>query len=273
MILEPTPIEDIIQLFPDLYPLRKEDILNLELAPKTREEGDQEIRDCDTYLQLDSHTVAYHLASLSLKQLTKLFEFATNLGDDNTERVTGLKVLIGAGTVADSTTTTLLPLFQPLYLKRIKSEETIGTYEVFPGKYYQFKGSETNTVPEEDVEKYKKTYRVNVIIQEKEFRSGVNTEAVIFPFQTIFTLLYDNEETKEVLLYNAIRRDLDLDRNAKHSILLSSQKMMEASNFKGKYANRSHLCPPDCNTLEYNVAKFIEGAILDWKEDVPQNRT
>lgn len=256
MLIEPTPIEQIIQQNQKLKSLRDEDILDLELIPKEKDEGTREIKKCSKYLRLNKAIVPSDLCRLLLPELTMLFLDAANLRNESKNGLTGLKIIFGASKVDDIIS--LTPIFQPVYMRRIALQVAAGDYETIYGKYYHRDDKDIKVIPEEEMKRYTENYKNNVKIVDEsrarnlDFIPGIDTESVIFPFQTIFTLLYDNGNAKGVFMYNSIRKDRDM----KHCVLLSSQKML-GNSFKGKYANRSHLCPPDCNTLKYSIAKFL----------------
>lgn len=116
------------------------------------------------------------------------------------------------------------------------------------------------TSPEEYLERYKLV--VNIKHRKDEghlsFDPGKDVKSVIFSFQEIFVLLYDNS-TDEIKIYNAIRKVYDFDGfEVKHSLVLATEGTGYESksfmySFYNRYANLTHLCPPNCARFLYPI--------------------
>ena len=159
----------------------------------------------------------------------------------------------------------MILLFEPICIQK-NIENNYIVYD--SGKIYYYDESEPdnklkfkNAV---DAGSLKKRYRDNIEVlhlNETVFRDFVidqDTEAVIYPFQIIFTLLSDNIVANDcITLRNSIATNHQSGNlQNQHSLLLFTTKdadkdkdLRSLANFKDKYANRSHLCPPGCREI------------------------
>jgi hypothetical protein len=200
----------------------------------------------NTSITLNSDVIDIHKDAFE-----KLYADSVNMSQASGDYITAVKIWLGL-----EENNKLKLLFQPICIQKnnendylVCNHETIYFYD--QSKTNAEKFQPINTI---DAEALKKRYRKSMEIfhlNETIFRNFVkdfDTEAIIYPFQTIFTLIYDNlSANNSVMLRNSIatnRQSGNLDN--RHSILLYTTKAPEKEilDFKNKYANRSHLCPP-----------------------------
>jgi hypothetical protein len=192
-------------------------------------------------IDLDSEII-----DIDTSAFDQLYEYALSLKGMN-GHITALKIWLGLDSNLKVT-----PLFQPV-CANFKSGTTYTVSDYNKIYYYDENGS-----PGQMFQEYtsafdlRENYRKNIRIKHagdtdfKEFIECDDTEAIIYPFQTIYTLMYDNPKANFVTLKNSIattKTGLLKDQNA---ILLQAIKITKevTESFAGKYANRSHLCPP-----------------------------
>lgn len=245
---KPTPVANIINANSNLSLMNNEDILNLEFAPLTKEYAEPEIDMTRTHVIGGAFAPNELITKIPKASFDILFERASKMRIGTESYVTGLKIYFGIDG------NNIFPVFQPLYLKRITDVLGDNSYQEKGELHYVLNGS--NAFVEAKKSDYDKitAYQKNVRIlhsnemNHSNFRSG-DTEGVIFPFQTIYTLLLDNSGSLDVYLYNAFRLELGV---LQQCILLATKtKPFPKTIFENSYANRSHLCPP-C-TVIYSV--------------------
>ncbi len=253
----PTPFNEIITYYDklnlDVRKLKNEDRLDLELIPLVPEMAEPEIDECNVCLKVSSGLLEQKIIQVDRKALVELFQRATQMRLGTDAYVTGLKIHFGL--VGNE----IKLLFQPVYMKRVITGQGTNEYRTeFELHYvYSLEARRFVEAKKEDFEKIR-TYKSSIQIKHDvasgygSFSEG-DVEGVIFPFQTIFSLLYYNEEDDEVFFYNAIRTE---NNKNKHCILLATKsKPFPQPVFENKYANRSHLCPP-CSRVSYEI--FME---------------
>lgn len=246
-----------------IHGMISEDIINLALVPVSPATGNIEIMDCLDYLRLNGEYVELLAQKIPLCAMEELYIEAGKISHTTQGHVTGLKIYFGVKTDSASGMQQIFPIYQPLYMQREQSE-IIGAavYHALEDRYYVFESDAIRQITNAEADEYREHYRQQVTIKHYEehdftdFRKDHDVEGVIFPFQTIFTLMYDND-VQEVYLYNAIRKKNIGREGIWHCILLLPEEMElffgNGGILDGKYANRSRLCPPDCYILRYNV--------------------
>lgn len=91
----------------------------------------------------------------------------------------------------------------------------------------------------------------------RKYKLG-DVTSVIFSFQEIFAVLYDNTGNT-ISIFNAIENEIQEDGSIvfKHSLLLAPQGLtppfMLDKNLLGMYADLAHLCPPHCIKFTYVI--------------------
>lgn len=263
---EPAPIDAIIRRFPALASLRNEDLLDLKYVPVDPKRGEEVIRNCHEFLTLGDNDMPPCIAEISRGAFEELYLKACGMWSRKAGYIIALKIYFG---VEEKNPGSLSPIFQPLYLKRNYAAMTYGQYNVAEqGGYFAWTEDRFVTLGQKEFRNRTNKYRELIEIKRPcmpglspHFIPGEDVEAVIFPFQTIFTLIVDNN-APSVFLYNAYRKMSCENNNCiRHSILLFYKNLenYELANYDDlvkKYANRSHLCPPDCSLLEYTVYKY-----------------
>ena len=239
-----------------LEALKNEDVLDVQLTVVEVPTAIQEISDCHNYLKINNHEIQnLTMNSIKYNMFDPLFKEATDLGRTSTQPyVTGLKVSLGikAGK--------MFLVFQPVYLS--KSTDVLNEpnrYYVHEGLPYYYKGDLDGFVPAkaEDLAAlvcYHDTIQIKHLgdLDFKSFNDRIDSKAVIIPFQVIFSLIYDNEDNTDVFLFNAVvKRVINGTNQVNHTVLIGANndevnevKGIHGGLFTGKYANRSHLCPP-----------------------------
>ncbi|MNU74590.1 hypothetical protein D3C71_640960 [compost metagenome] len=239
-----------------LAALMNEDVLDVQLTVVGVPTAIQEISNCHTHLSIDKEEIKNLVVdSIRYKTLDHMFKEATLLRGTSTQPyVTGLKVSLGikAGK--------MFLVFQPVYLS--KSTDVINEpnrYYVHEGLHYRYKDDLDGFVPAraEDLTTlvcYHDTIQIKHLGETdfKAFNDQIDSKAVIIPFQVIFSLVYDNPNNTDVFLFNAVvKRVISGISQINHTVLIGADNdegiMVKGINgglFTGKYANRSHLCPP-----------------------------
>ncbi|WP_300665511.1 hypothetical protein [Fluviicola sp.] len=248
-----TEICKIVSKNSALAALKNEDLLDVQLTVVEVPTAIQEISDCHKYLKINNHEIQnLTVDSIQYNTFDSLFKEATNLRGTSTQSyITGLKVSLGikAGN--------MFLVFQPVYLS--KSTDVLNEpnrYYVHEGLHYYYKGDSDGFVPAkaEDLTAlvcYHDTIQIKHLesVDFKPFNDRTDSKAVIIPFQVIFSLIYDNENNTDVFLFNAVvKRVISGTNQVNHTVLIGANndeaKGIHGGLFTGKYANRSHLCPP-----------------------------
>ncbi|MNU74584.1 hypothetical protein D3C71_640900 [compost metagenome] len=245
----PTPFSKIIDYYKelnlDVRKLEEEDRLDLDLIPLVPEVAEREIDECDIYLRVGSELLEKEIVRVNKVAFVELFKHASEMRSGTESYLTGLKIHFGlVGKKIE-------PIFQPVYMKWESTDQGTNKYNTkFEFHYvYNSEMKRFDKAEEADLGRIK-IYQSTIQIKH-DLASGhgpfreKDVEGVIFPFQTIFSLLYYNTGDDEVFFYNAIRPEND---EKKHCVLLVTKEKKEKGFphpiFEDKYANRSHLCPP-----------------------------
>lgn len=231
-----------------------EDQLDIDMSPVDPQVAQREIDACNEHLEINGAPINHSIMSVPMSAITTLYNAAMALRTDTANFVTGLKMHL---TIKDGLVSLL---FQPLLMTRPAPPVPIGEpfYNVTAGAFYAYDEA-TRTValcPSRDYPVLLANYRNDIRIKHRididftRFIPDMDTEAIIFPFQTIVALAKDNG-SNTIYFHNSIRLEpVGGGYSVKHCLLLSSI-LLQGNSFKGKYANRSHLCPPSCNSIQY----------------------
>lgn len=265
--IEPTPIEDLISRFSshiELEEFRKEDVLNLEMLDVLLGSGVKQINDTAIYLTLNGGLIDKEISVIPISQLVWLFDKANKMRPLPYVRyMTGLRVYFACKN------TELTPLFQPIYLERTgydpKSQMDLYSVNVNVPVYI-FNGTDFDPVSTLEMRNWMGNYQSliqikhNDIDSHEDFIPNHDVESMVFSFQAIFTLMHDNYGNSMKLSNSVVQVKYDGTNTVKHRILLSSDYSLDfkaqlMATFSGKFANRSHLCPPsDGLILGYDLA-------------------
>jgi hypothetical protein len=177
------------------------------------------------------------------------------------EHLTGLKIHYAVKVNAGSYLFT--PLLQPVFLKLTSFNEDSLTnlYEIDRfGEIYDINGTPLNPVTLGDI--LRNDYKSKIELKRhidlnRSFEShisNIDAEGVLFPFQLIFQLMKDNNNTHGVnLIHNMVKFIHNPLIAYKHSLIIRATNNGTGSgNFFNKTANRSHLCPP-CGKFGFMV--------------------
>ncbi|MDF3027991.1 MAG: hypothetical protein K0S23_2298 [Fluviicola sp.] len=248
------PYEDLKVVFPFLEnKINLENKLEMEIAEVRMIDSLPQLSHFQNIVRLKDTTTPLNKDVLEIHRdaFKKLYLDSVAMPQATGNYITAVKIWLGL-----DVNNKLKPLFQPICIqKNNENDYLVHSNE----RVYHYDNSKTNEekfqpIAITEVEGLKKRYRKGMEIfhlNETVFRNFIrdlDTEAVIYPFQTIYTLIFDNLEANDcVTLRNSIatnRQSGNLDN--KHSILLYATKAVdkEIRDFRNKYANRSHLCPP-----------------------------
>lgn len=239
-----------------LADLKNEDVLDLKLSVLSVPTAIQEIAKCHLHLKVNGNVIPnLAMDSIDYSKFDKLFHEATSIeGALGKSYLTGLKINFGIKNDA------IFLVFQPV---RLSKSDVPNRYDVYEGGYYYyaddidgFKNAQPDDLASLAV--YQKNIQIRHLNEPifSNFVEGVDSTAVIIPFQVIFSLIYDNFNNTDIFLFNGIvEREVNGKNRINHSIFASSARdedkttlkrvsYMVGTGFKGRYANRSHLCPP-----------------------------
>lgn len=235
-----------------------QDDLCLEMSPVDISTADEEIALCNTHLFINGATINHVIAEVPMAAITKLKIAALSLKTIELNYVLGIKMHF----IIENNLINLL--YQPLYMTRPPSVIGEPEYTVKEGDYYQFDVATQSFAQVGSprlISAMKASYTTNIRIKHRldvtptGYIPGLDSTAVIFPFQTIEDLVRDNQGIS-FFIHNSIRKEpVGGAYSIQHCLLLSST-LLTSNSFKGKYANRSHLCPPSCNAIQYALAKI-----------------
>lgn len=272
-IPEPTPVEALVQNANDVISKKSlfiqnlllEDVLNLTLVPINPELGDLEIASYSTHVRIDGQEVRPLVTTISASAFENMFLDAGTMYQKGDHYVSGLRIYFGLN-AEEAEIPYLYPVYRPLFMSRVAAfaETSTGEYDPEAGNAYVFSEGRFKPITQEEADFLIANYKSQVTIKhygEEEFtpfRQDADVESLEFPFQTIFTLMYDNA-VEDVYLYNAIRPQNNGIDGVWQCILLlpaEANAFFQSNDMKGKYANRSKLCPPDCSVVMYEVEVF-----------------
>lgn len=252
----PTPVCNIVEYYQllgeDVRDLKNEDVIDQELAELGPDIAEPEIDDSDKYLKISSGLLRQEIVRIDRIAFVELFKRASKMRLGTISYVTGLKIHFGL------VGSEISPVFQPVFMERKIMDSGIYTYDTNFELFYVYnpRTKQFDDAERGDFEKIN-TYKSSIQIKREvngnfaPFSSSEDAEGVVFSFQTIFSLLYCNDNDEEVFLYNAIRKE---NNKMKHCILLATKsKPFLEPVFENKYANRSHLCPP-CSSIKYKIS-------------------
>jgi len=246
-----TKICDIIAKNGNLIALKNEDVLQNDFTIVEIATAISEMAKCKDHLQINGLPIAdlnLTMNSIRYNAFDKLFDSATKLRGTSTQRyVTGLRVHLG---IKNSE---IVLLFQPTCLIKSANINEPNRYYAFDGLYYVYDDSDLQEkfVPatEEQLVYITNYQGIKIKHYGKDIFeppiANVDTTSIIVPFQVIYSLVYENANHTDVFLFNAIVTGID---KLHHTVLMGtgndSADKTFFSEYTGKYANRSHLCPP-----------------------------
>ncbi len=263
----PTPFESLIENHLALVPITNEDQLSLELADVDITTGAIRIANCREFLQLNNSFLPDHIFKIGQDQLDVLYSALSAYTPSTPKKyISVLKITFGLKeTVVGSGNFEMYPLFRPLILEWSEYVANSNNHLYVPKdgvmtQTYDFDkvSGRVNVINTAQKDEYVQNYMTHIRIKHDDtenfarFRQGVDVKFIIIPFQTIYTLMNENNNIF-FNLYNSIQKITHQEVNfIKHAILIDSLKNNPpvTGAFTGKYANRSHLCPP-CNGVNF----------------------
>jgi hypothetical protein len=254
--------------------LLNEDRIYLDRSFKSPINGEQEINLCANFLKIGNVIVDGNIPLEivdNVNGLIDLYKEATSLSKIG-GYITGLKMIFGIDVdPIDPQKSKVCLLYQPVCMQKnsnIGNTNKVRLYDIHDGPdIYKYNDTNKTFTPIilDEVKKLVTNY-TNVIQilhsdlpndTHSDFIKGFDVESMIFPFQEIFALLYDNKPDEIIKISNCIKKN-EIDPSfliIKHSILLSVNTTTESASgtFKGMYANLIHLCPPHCRKGVYHL--------------------
>jgi len=250
--------------YSDLARLANEVTVDLSKCALTWSNGGAEIEACYDFMKIGATAIdgvepIDVVGSNALSRFTFLFTKAANLWTDETHYVTALKFNYG---IANNK---IKVLYQPILLVRNKdlgSDGKVYTYTEkteMPIKYYSWKGQEDG-FEEISAGNILTAYSQNMKIKHftnasafTNYVDGIDTKCLTLTFQEIFRLIDDSDKANYIWIYNAVvseENDHDHEIEIRHSLLLAAMEFIPQSvDFRGKFANLAHLCPPNCKVI------------------------
>ncbi len=277
--VNPTPVTDIVRRWAgdieydpsnaqkiagSIRTLLGEDVLDLTLVPLDPETGIEEIEQLSEFFRLQQADETLLppeplIAEIPLQAFRFLYSQLNN-ADSPENYVNGLRMYLGADP-EEANPQEIVPVYQPLAMDR----NTDGMYETQDNElYYVYTNGAFSAVSRETKDAYTKAYTQKIKIRTelgpgfRDYIKDQDTGSLIFPFQTLFTLAEENNNSESIWLYNAVRDkniDSGLYEGPRHCILLLPTPLNDNQfpSMEGSYANRSRLCPPDCRAISYKV--------------------
>jgi|GEM_PF-2980722 len=266
--------------------LAQEDIIYLDGSDKTKLQGDKEITRFRKYVKINKVPVEGINGLEQINNIASLVEFyqkAQKLSVDGVHYVTGVKIIFG---VDDNK---MCLLYRPVCMSRtgglgkrigrykLKEEEEERKQDQQKGQIMTYKYNDTDgftpILPEQAtllIKQYKELIEIKHSTipgdTHSNFIRNYDVESVIFSFQEIFTLLFENLDFQKITIYNCIKQN-QADPSfltIKHSLLLATnlaptilttQSLKKEETFLTKYANLAHLCPPHCIKIVYYLLR------------------
>lgn len=265
-----TKICQIVEENPALAALKNEDVLHIDWTVVEIKTAIHEIAKCHQHLRIiDKEIDNLTMDSVKYNAFDKLFIEATSLRGTTSQQgyITGLRVNLGIKeeTIDGNLFRNMFLIFQPTYLCKSTNPSEPNRYYAFDGLHYRYCMEEEKFVPATATEMSTITcYHENIRIKHigesdfGEINDEHDTRSVLIPFQVIYSLILDNETDTDLFFYNSVYQQLIGGASMiNHTLLMGTgrevggRKSFLDSGYllSGKYANRSHLCPP-CNYVD-----------------------
>lgn len=252
-VARPTPFCQLLNQYPHLKTnkFNLEDTLDMDIVVVNNSYPLPQVDYFSSYFRKHGGTplprVIFGIKNTAFKAMYEKAVAFRTLGENH---ITALKIYLGLQDFS------IVPIFQAVYTK----ETSEGEYSVIgESDRYLYDTSTEVFVPYDELSGFEAAYQSNINIKHQQsssfgtFIRGTDSEAVIYPFQTIYTLMYDNRNDGDeyILLTNALSIDKTTGKLLiKHSLLLLATATEHGLlDLKDKYANRSHLCPPGCGSI------------------------
>jgi hypothetical protein len=240
----------------DLSSIKNEKILDLQFMPITALEAKESVTEFDNSVRISGKKVNERVRTIPFQAFDSLFAIASSMHSERKEYVTALYIYYGVDKNETTDTITIYPIFQPAYLEYISETNTkTGNFRIqkSPKQYYYDASQVGNKFVEYSVDSsndYLANYKKWFTKASVNHSENTDSFASIIPFQEIYALEYDNK-VGIAILYNAMQNNSFSKSILKHSILFSPDikfNPLFMSDFEGKIANRTHLCPTYCDS-------------------------
>lgn len=244
-----------------------EEKIDLVNHPLSEARGLFQIATCKDSILIDSLGQLPPVAdSIRIGAFTAMQDSALKLkGNFTGNYLRALRVIYGL----DESNTKMKLYYQPVFLKRITPTGT--TSIVFEPKaspnYYYYRYTDTSFVYESDIAKVdsaKARYARRISFKKvtgkfRRFNPGMtdtsDVMASIFPFQEIKQMVQDNKATHVYIINSGEDIPVGTKSYMRHVMILGPDSLGHRFTdiFFRKYANLSHLCPPNCAQHIFNL--------------------
>lgn len=246
--LRPTPFCDLILNFPFLKDkINLEDTLDMQIAEVLAGSPLPQIENFNSYIRLNNgYTLPRIVFGIKHTAFKDLYLKAQGLVPAGSNHITALKINLGIKNGI------LFPVFIPICtVNDGNNNYTVIEYT----EQYTYNYSAGLFEKCDDWKTLISDYQTSIAIRHNggpQFENYIlnsDSEAIIYPFQTIYTMILDSSPYPFVLLTNSLATDKNSGALlCQHSILLMATSSSIGIIGHNVYANRSHLCPP-CNII------------------------
>jgi hypothetical protein len=230
-----------------LVTIANEKILDLKLMPKDIIAATNIVGDFKDIVKINGKNVNEFICTIPFVDFDLLFNEATGSNPSMGQYITVLYIYFGVVPNDSSEKQSIFPIFQTARLTIAETSGTICKFNISKNRtQYSY------DLASRQFRSYSGSYTANYVggftKSDQTHVEGIDSEAILIPFQEIYSLEIENNSTA-VELYNAIQDDLYIDRVPKHSIIFSPFALAPLEpGFKNKIANRVNLCPVYCDT-------------------------
>jgi hypothetical protein len=233
-------------------PLTNEDTLNLKLVEVSAIDGAHRITDASSHLLLNGAVIPTDLQTIPKAELDLLHQEVAVYTTSAKKCLTVLKIYFGAQI---NNNQILMQLFyQPLFLAYSNYEANTHNYMydiTESGTIYYIENGTLTAASDEYLSDAQQLFKDKLTIKHtldacvfEPFNEGVDIESLLIPFQSIFTILQDNDNT-QLMIKSSVNFIIHEEKYpVKQSVLLFSEEVNPKGAFAGKFANRPIGQPP-----------------------------
>jgi hypothetical protein len=233
-------------------PLPNEDEINLALCPVSVTDANARMSLITSNVRLNGNPFDNLIANIPEAQIDILYDEVSGYCTPEKGCVTALQIFYGVKEI--NGVGQMFPIYQSIFLKFDHYDASSETYIYLPEQYgslWSFDGTEFVASSQTELEDAQTKFQNEITIKHspsstsfEPFVVGTDIESVIAPFQEIYTVLHDNDNTLVEINYGM---DTILNENTypyKMSTLFSSALVNDKGPFAGIYANRQTKVPP-----------------------------
>jgi hypothetical protein len=250
--------------------LPKEDSIDLKDNPVSMDYGDslRDIFKADILVN-NSKKLAEIGDAIDTRAFSKLKTLAINLQNNYSKNyILGIAITYGL----NSSLNKIKLLYKPVFLQNISNEESLQVdakyTPVLGQKFYQYSstGDTFVLVSNQDAAKAISNYTNNITFNENSntvgYRKYINSndstgdiKYVFYPFQEIEAIIKDHGASMIYFFNIGQTFRANYMDSLRHNLLIGSDAVNKDKTlaFYGKYGNLSHLCPPSCSTVKFNI--------------------